>query len=862
MPGQRLVSLEFPLAGVTRDRSFQKQPPYTTPDALNVRACDYFKRDRGGSRPGLRKAQYEQLGSGAPVDMLGQVDWIASDGFNIFTDAFQGSGLASWWNAVPGCSLLRVSTSGLNLTLDGALGYAVKAPDSNLNTGLSYSIELGVIPYNNQIAGIYYVIGKCGGDFNPFNNGFILTADASSGTSIAFTLTQYKAGVSSVLGTGTASIATVTTGRIVIVVNIHAVTVYYNGVSIATGTLDAALTGNYMGFGLQCPVIGAIAEISDFTNRFYGNTAVQYHKTNLMAASNGTLYQRGPFTMAAVSSALTLNALPLMQTAQTLQKLYIADYSANFAAHGNDGVLTSGVLSAASIADWTTLGINTHDFMAVISNVQGAAVAMTSTITTIASGGLTLAPPPPTTGVVSGTPVYNSTLGSSTIDLSSGTLSTYMAGLSFTFIGTGHSYVITTVNTSTECVVIGDASGETSGQAFSVSLAQGNGTCTYSVWRAPKVFDPSLNTLVLMTATAGLGSVPLGCPLVCVYRGRLVWAGAADNPQMWYMSRQGNPLDYYYGAIASDGGRAVAGTSTDSGAIGESITALIPHSDDYLIFGCPQSLWLLQGDPAYNGQILNLSRTVGVIGAQSWCKIPSGEVVFLSRDGIYAVLPGSGNPPEAISREKIPLELLNIDPTQAIVSLAYDKFDKGIHIRINYKSASDIHYWFDWKNKGFWPCSFPVSMEPYSVLEYQTSEPNKSAVLFGGGDGYIRQDDDNSTTDDGTAFDSYVVIGPMRLGGSDEQAGSLDQVIGSTALLSGPVGYSVQTGYTSEQAATGSGPIPYTSSWQFPGLNYRTSPMVRAFGFALKIFAQTPGLRWAMESISALTSGGGSALKH
>ena len=48
------TSLLFPVGGVNRRMAFQSQPPYTTPDAINVRSYDAETgRARGGSRPGL-----------------------------------------------------------------------------------------------------------------------------------------------------------------------------------------------------------------------------------------------------------------------------------------------------------------------------------------------------------------------------------------------------------------------------------------------------------------------------------------------------------------------------------------------------------------------------------------------------------------------------------------------------------------------------------------------------------------------------------------------------------------------------------------------------------------------------------------
>lgn len=66
------LDLRWPVAGVDRSVSYQSQPPYTTPDALNVRTegtSEY--RERGGSRPGLDLAIRTQLPG--PIRLLTKV---------------------------------------------------------------------------------------------------------------------------------------------------------------------------------------------------------------------------------------------------------------------------------------------------------------------------------------------------------------------------------------------------------------------------------------------------------------------------------------------------------------------------------------------------------------------------------------------------------------------------------------------------------------------------------------------------------------------------------------------------------------------------------------------------------------------
>ena len=87
---KRTHELPFPIGGIHKGEPNPKQPPFTTPDCLNVRPKDVNeRRDRGGIRPGFIKAFQEQiggLGTDLPIRMLSQVSFVVQDGFNFFVD--------------------------------------------------------------------------------------------------------------------------------------------------------------------------------------------------------------------------------------------------------------------------------------------------------------------------------------------------------------------------------------------------------------------------------------------------------------------------------------------------------------------------------------------------------------------------------------------------------------------------------------------------------------------------------------------------------------------------------------------------------------------------------------------------------
>lgn len=110
----RSMDLMFPVGGVVERFGYQKQPPFTTPSALNVRPYDaILGRERGGSRPGLvgqfvseSGNQHIPFNGGLPIQCMQAVGYVldsgevkrklvAIAGGKIYYDSFVGLTLAS-----------------------------------------------------------------------------------------------------------------------------------------------------------------------------------------------------------------------------------------------------------------------------------------------------------------------------------------------------------------------------------------------------------------------------------------------------------------------------------------------------------------------------------------------------------------------------------------------------------------------------------------------------------------------------------------------------------------------------------------------------------------------------------------------
>jgi len=285
--------------------------------------------------------------------------------------------------------------------------------------------------------------------------------------------------------------------------------------------------------------------------------------------------------------------------------------------------------------------------------------------------------------------------------------------------------------------------------------------------------------------TKSFGSLPSKAYLGCLYRGRVVLSGNPDYPHQWYMSRQANIWDWSY--LANDAQTPVAGNNADAGELGDIIRALIPYRDDFLIFGCANSLWLLRGDPAAGGVLAEIDLTVGMFGARSWCFDGDGNLYFWGNNGIYIMPPGfteikclTENVLPNIVSDEAP------DPSTHRITMGYDKKRRGILVCITrLEDGSNSNYWYDLRTGGFFPEVYPNECGVYSIFSYDANSKDYADLLLGCRDGYIRKfvdsakDDDSGDTD--TAINSYCVLPITPMGSDGDYEGLLSSLTITTA---------------------------------------------------------------------------------
>lgn len=282
-----------------------------------------------------------------------------------------------------------------------------------------------------------------------------------------------------------------------------------------------------------------------------------------------------------------------------------------------------------------------------------------------------------------------------------------------------------------------------------------------------KTYSSASNTLTDWVATSGtLPEDNSGnrATLIETWRDRIVMAGLLGDAQNWFMSAVGDSLDWEYAPTSTSATMAVAGNNSPAGKIGDIITAIIPYSDDVLIFGGDHTIHRMSGDPADGGTRELISDTVGVAWGRAWCKSPEGILYFFgSRGGVYRLDP-AGGVPNRLTAGTIDERLADINMADNIVRLTWDDREIGVLIRITpIDGSATTHYFWDVRNEAWWVDVYDNNdHNPLCTLLYDGDDPDDRSVLEYGQDGYIRKRDIDAGSDDGTTIRSEVWCGPFR----------------------------------------------------------------------------------------------------
>ena len=809
--------LRFPLAGLHRGAGYQSQPPYSTPDALNMRPIETIEgRARGGVRPGLGVPMLGTMGS-TPVRLLADVNYLGTDDFDLYEDDFEGSNAVQEWTR-PSWIFSRhwpvngyaeiVYRSGTEL--DGGI-----APLQALDHTKLYLVEMFIVPYAGTYRSAKYRLYAALENDNPriLTHGFQAELIANGGTMTGTLLHYWGGALEWTYAFTQRDYTNPQAGWFRLLMNyIDAthieITPYFLGTSLRATIVDndypATSSRSRVGFSVTVTDEDDKGLIAQFRHTFFSTATVEKNRRILVASVGGNLFREkevGHLGQVTPTPAdLTLASDRLLHAAELGQKLYIADRRTAVIV-GDDGAITEDLnyyyLQVAG-RDWNTVGFDVDtDACLIVAIGSSAAVGGTFKIDSV----------DPTD--------------------------------------------------ATKLRLVRTA-------------ASGSGDCSYRIEAGPKVYDPAENALTswLHTGTTIKGTLPLGCPLIATYRGRIVMAGAVYEPHAWYMSRQNYPRDWDLGADAFDPQRPQASSVADTGQLGQPIRALAPFGDDYLIFGCPDELWILRGDPSIGASLDNFSRDHGIVAMGAWCYGPRGLILFLGQDGMFVIPADGSSPPENLSDRPLPRELKRVDPEQYTVLMAYDAKAEGVHL---YLASEDPrkrqHWWFDWGSRGFWPVTLDDDHEPTAICRHTSMSAFDNGVLLGGRDGRIRQYRDDHENDDDVAISSHVLYGPIELGPSG-YGGMLQELVATLAQDSGAADWEVHVGETAEEAveAAMNGDTPVASGDVAGGTNWaaglNNAEPVQCYGGAAVVkVSGGAAQRWAIETILAQVQRAGVQLR-
>ena len=288
-----------------------------------------------------------------------------------------------------------------------------------------------------------------------------------------------------------------------------------------------------------------------------------------------------------------------------------------------------------------------------------------------------------------------------------------------------------------------------------------------------------------------------------VYRDRLLQLDGA----VIEVSRQGNQADFALSSSPRDLQRPTVLQLSEAGETGSDVVSLIPHKDKFLLASTADELWVLQGDPLTGGP-RNVSREVGTIDADAWCK--NHDLVYLlSSHGLYSVA-ADGSGLEPVSEDKVPEELTGV--VDSSCTLTYNHADRGVYIHL---PGADVSWFYDVARDQFWPF-------------------------------------------DGDASTSHVLIGPLRLAGPN-RFGLIHTLHGVMAAGSATVTWRIVTGDTAEAAAVNgkaavaahladesyAAYVEASGTWE-PGRSLTSRPRVRAMWACIWLSASSA---WAYESM-------------
>lgn len=324
-----------------------------------------------------------------------------------------------------------------------------------------------------------------------------------------------------------------------------------------------------------------------------------------------------------------------------------------------------------------------------------------------------------------------------------------------------------------------------------------------------RYFEPA--TTSVKTWVASSGQLPADgsnnyARLGVLWRGRAVLSGLMEDDQNVFLSKTSEPTTWNYTPYPVTKTDAVAFDNSPIGLVGDSVQTLMPYSDDVLLIGCSNSLYMCAGDPADGGEKDLISSNLGTAWGEPWCMGADGALFFVgSRGGVWAMQlsPGGGRPrPQRVSQgiEEI---LRTVDTGATGILMGYEPQDQVIHVFLSALAepgTDDRHLTLDLRTMGWSELVFKnKNHNPLAICQFDGNTASERKLLLGSWTGHVRAFDREAVTDDGTPIESEVILGAALLTPQQDEVmlHSLQPILGTN---SGEVAYEVLAAATAELA--------------------------------------------------------------
>jgi hypothetical protein len=346
------------------------------------------------------------------------------------------------------------------------------------------------------------------------------------------------------------------------------------------------------------------------------------------------------------------------------------------------------------------------------------------------------------------------------------------------------------------------------------------------------------------------GEAPKNCGLVCADAGRLIFAGSTEDPHLILMSRVDDARDWRYTDTDSGAAHSSAG---DTGSINKPIIALLAHGNDCLLVGHVDGLSVIIGANRGGGEVIKTDQQIGPLMQSAWCKIASDHTVMMTRQGLYA-LPGGCARDLSLQliSDQLPNDLVGIDPGPASLdtcSLTYDGRYHGIHIYVDRGgSGTDAHYFFDLKNRAFFPMSFATgTLKLGCVLPGISSATKSGLIALQSGSAY------QFDTASSESITSHCYYGPIALGSpltegiiTELSATLAESASGTEAVYQASA--RVHVGQSPQEAFNSPSRTITLSPWTKKGFNFWQHPRGRGVAAYVEVYGSGSN-RWCVEEI-------------